>query len=186
MLLMGDEMRRTQHGNNNAYCHDNEISWLDWRLLDRHPDVYRFVCMLSAFRQRRDVVADGTSLSLNELLARARVVWHGVTLEHPDWGDLSHSLAFTMQSVRARYLLHALVNAYWEPLTFELPPVENAGRSWRRCIDTAAAPPHEILRWSDAPAVRAGRYRAQARSVVLLALNLERGGDDVSHARAAV
>ena len=69
MLLMGDEMRQTQGGNNNAYCQDNETSWLDWRLLDRHADIHRFVRELNAFRQRRDVVGEGSVLSLNELLA---------------------------------------------------------------------------------------------------------------------
>ena len=58
MLLMGDEVRRTQQGNNNAYCQDNEISWFDWRLLERHADMHRFVKMLNAFRQRRDVAVD--------------------------------------------------------------------------------------------------------------------------------
>ena len=48
MLLMGDEMRRTQKGNNNAYCFDNEDNWLDWTLLDKHPDVHRFVKLLNA------------------------------------------------------------------------------------------------------------------------------------------
>src|SRR6185436_3417261 len=77
MLLMGDEVRRTQHGNNNAYCQDSEISWFDWDLLERHADVYRFVKLLNAFRQRRDVVADGSNLSLNQLLQRAKIQWSG-------------------------------------------------------------------------------------------------------------
>ena len=91
MLLMGDEVRRTQRGNNNAYCHDDEISWFDWTLLERHPDIHRFVKMLNAFRQRRDVVAEDAVLSLNELLRRSQVEWHGVALDRPDWGD---ALAF--------------------------------------------------------------------------------------------
>ena len=61
MLSMGDEMRRTQRGNNNAYCQDNEISWLDWTLLERHRDVHRFVKSLIAFRMRRDVVLDAAA-----------------------------------------------------------------------------------------------------------------------------
>ena len=58
MLLMGDEVRRTQRGNNNAYCQDSEISWFDWTLLERHADIHRFVKTLNAFRQRRDVVVE--------------------------------------------------------------------------------------------------------------------------------
>ena len=123
MLLMGDEVRQTQQGNNNAYCHDSELTWFDWRLLERHADIHRFVKMLNAFRQRRDVVAIGTALTLNELLRRARIEWHGVALNQPDWGDHSHSLAFTLRSLGGRFLLHGMLNAWREPLTFELPPV---------------------------------------------------------------
>ena len=99
MLLMGDEVRRTQRGNNNAYCQDNEISWFDWTLLERHADVHRFVKALNAFRQRRDVVAEAGPMTLNELLQRARIEWHGVALNRPDWSDHSHSLAFTLRSL---------------------------------------------------------------------------------------
>ncbi len=95
MLLMGDEVRRTQRGNNNAYCQDNEISWFDWTLLERHADIHRFVKLLTAFRQRRDVVTEDRPLTLNELLDRARIEWHGVTLNQPDWSEHSHALAFT-------------------------------------------------------------------------------------------
>ena len=123
MLLMGDEVRRTQRGNNNAYCQDSEISWFDWSLLEQHGDIHRFVKALNKFRQRRDVVMEGASLSLNQLLRRAHIEWHGVALKHPDWSDQSHCLAFTLRSLRARFLLHGILNAYWEPLPFELPPV---------------------------------------------------------------
>jgi isoamylase len=74
-------------------------------------------------RQRRDVVMEGTALSLNQLRSRARIEWHGVTLKYPDWSDHSHSIAFTVRSLRARFLFHGVLNAYWEPLTFELPPI---------------------------------------------------------------
>jgi len=59
MLLMGDEVRRTQRGNNNTYCQDSDLSWFDWSLLERHGDIYRFVKALNTFRQRRDVVVEG-------------------------------------------------------------------------------------------------------------------------------
>ena len=126
MLLMGDEVRRTQRGNNNAYCQDNEISWFDWGLVERHADVHRFVKLLNAFRQRRDVVAEESNLSLNQLLQRAKIQWSGVTLDAPDWSEHSHSLAITLESLRGRFRLHGMFNAYWEPLAFELPRVERA------------------------------------------------------------
>jgi isoamylase len=173
MLLMGDEVRRTQGGNNNSYCQDGDINWFDWSLLERHAGIHRFVKALNAFRQRRDVVVKGTRLSLNQLLERARIEWHGVRLNHPDWSESSHSLAFTVRSVGARFLMHGMLNAYWEPLTFELPPMAaESGNSWRRCIDTALAPPGDICPWDAAPAVPQATYVVQPRSVVFLALAL--------------
>jgi glycogen operon protein len=180
MLLMGDEFRHTQHGNNNAYCQDNETSWLDWTLLDRHADVLRFVRELNAFRQRRDVVAEHATSSLNQLLARARIEWHGTRLHAPDWSEHSHSLAFTLRSLRGRFQLHAIFNAYWEPLTFELPAVASGSvHAWRRCIDTALESPNDIFRWDQAPIVTSPSYAAQPRSVVVLARGLQRADDAI-------
>jgi isoamylase len=170
MLLMGDEVRRTQDGNNNAYCQDNELSWFDWRLVDQHADLYRFLKALIAFRQRRDIIDQDRRLSLNQLLQCASVAWHGVELDRPDWSEHSHSLAFTMQSLRGRFWLHAVLNAYWEPLTFQLPPVRTDSRaSWRRCIDTALRAPDDAQPWVQAPVVTDSTYSVQPRSVVLLA-----------------
>jgi glycogen operon protein len=172
MLLMGDEVRRTQQGNNNAYCQDNEVSWFDWRLLERHADVHRFAKVLSAFRQRRDVVADGRPVALNDLLRRAQIEWHGVEVGRPDWSSHSHSLAFTLRSLRGRFFFYGIFNAYWEPLTFALPPVPG-GKPWRRCIDTALMPPDDIRPWYEAITLSRATYTAQPRSVVLLAAALD-------------
>ena len=134
MLLMGDEVRRTQRGNNNAYCQDSDISWFDWRLLERHADIHRFVKALNAFRQRRDVVAEEGKLSLNQLLQRARIEWHGVTLHSPDWSEHSHCLAFTLQSLSGNFLLHVMLNALLGPSEFRVAGAQASNR--RRCIDT--------------------------------------------------
>jgi isoamylase len=184
MLLMGDEVRRTQRGNNNAYCQDNEISWFDWSLLGRHADIHHFVKSLNAFRQRRDVVAEGAKLSLNQLLQRAKIEWHGVALNRPDWSEQSHSLAFTLQSLRGRFRLHGMLNAYWEPLTFELPPVPaESQQRWRRCIDTALVSPEDVCPWENSPLVTQTTYLVQPRSVVLLSLALQVGSACVAQAR---
>jgi glycogen operon protein len=180
MLLMGDEVRRTQRGNNNAYCQDSEISWFDWSLLERHADIQRFVKSLNAFRQRRDVVAEAGKLSLNQLLQRAQIEWHGVALNRPDWSEHSHSLAFTMRSLRQRFLLHGMLNAYWEPLSFELPPVPNESReSWRRCVDTALAAPDDFCLWEKAPRVEQANYLVQPRSIAVLVLPLKVAAESV-------
>jgi isoamylase len=86
MVLMGDEVRRTQRGNNNGYCQDNEISWFDWSLLEKHADIHRFFKTLIEIRRRRtETILPG--LTLNQLLAQARIECHGVRLNQPDWSD---------------------------------------------------------------------------------------------------
>jgi glycogen operon protein len=171
MLLMGDEVRRTQRGNNNAYCHDNEISWFDWQLVERHPDLRRFVTLLNAYRRRRDPSAASAKMSLNQLLDQARIQWSGVDLNCPDWSDHSHSLAITLESPRGNFLLHGIFNAYWEALAFEVPAATN-DRGWRRCLDTALASPDDISPIEEAVLFTGTRYVAQPRSVVVLALGL--------------
>ena len=178
MLLMGDEMRRTQRGNNNAYCQDNEVSWLDWSLLDRHADLHRFVQMLIAYRLRGIEMGseEGFGLSLNELLRRAEIEWHGVRLGSPDWSDDSHSIACT---VRPRaglfpFWLHLMSNAYWEALDFDLPDVPPAAVSgWRRWIDTALESPEDIMDAPAAPLVSGTQYRVMPRSVAALFVRID-------------
>jgi isoamylase len=169
MILMGDEVRRTQHGNNNDYCHDDESTWFDWSLLEKHADVLRFTKLLMARRLLRSLDSDDERLSLNELLARAKKGWHGIKLNQPDWGDGSHSIAFSAELPEDRIVFHLILNAYWEPLEFELPPVGN-GRAnpWRRWIDTGLASPNEIMEWQMAPETEGFSYRSKARSVVVL------------------
>jgi isoamylase len=172
MILMGDESRHSQRGNNNAYCQDSELSWIDWGQLERHADIYRFARMLIAYRRRRDCASKGDRLTLNDLLNRARIDWHGVQLHQPDWSEHSHSLAVTFQRSSAHYALHAMINAYWEPLVFQLPPTPN-GVKWRCCIDTAVDSPNDIRPLDEALFVEQTCYHVQARSVVLLVSRLE-------------
>jgi isoamylase len=169
MLLMGDEVRRTQRGNNNPYCQDNDISWYDWSLLERHPDIHRFVKMLIEIR-RRQTESVLPNLTLNQLLARARIQCHGTSLNKPDWGNQSHSLALAASSVAADLDLYLILNAYWEPLRFELPRVyEDELRPWRRWLDTFLEPPDDICLFSNAPPVVGSSYLVQPRSIVALA-----------------
>jgi isoamylase len=174
MMVMGDEVRRTQGGNNNAYCQDNETSWLDWTLLTKRADVHRFVSLLNARRVLRDVEPERQRIALNQLIREADITWHGVKLHQPDWGRSSHSVAFTARFTNEGALLHFIVNAYWEPLEFELPPIANHARDpWRRWIDTFLDSPHDIVDWERAPSVSGQTYRTEARSVVVLFAGLD-------------
>lgn len=149
-------------------------------VLDEFRDMVK---ALNEFRQRRDVLAEGGKLSLNQLLQRAKIEWHGVALNRPDWSEHSHSLAFTLQSLRGRFLLHGMLNAFWEPLIFELPPVPADGQQrWRRCIDTAVASPDDISPRQKAPFVEQEHYLVP-RPLVLLAQALPAAGEGASQAR---
>lgn len=166
MLLMGDEVRHTQGGNNNAYCQDNEISWLDWTRLEKHADVHRFLKLLIARRLFRDVEHERQRVSLTTLLREANKAWHGVRLDKPDWSEHSHCLALGGQLEKQSLYFHFILNAYWEPLEFELPELENT--QWRRWIDTYLDPPNDIVPWEESPPVQNNTYPVGDRSVVML------------------
>ncbi|HHP7244954.1 MAG TPA: glycogen debranching enzyme, partial [Elainellaceae cyanobacterium] len=167
MILMGDEVRRTQLGNNNAYCQNNESSWLDWAKIDHHGDVLRFVQGLIHASQKLRLFERETYLNVCPDHDNVNLVWHGVCLNQPDWSDDSHSLAFTLYELEVDERLHVILNAYWEPLTFELPDIPD-GRSWRRIVDTALPSPDDFCDVMVAPVVDGNRYRAEARSSVIL------------------
>lgn len=167
MILMGDEVRRTQRGNNNAYCENDETSWFDWTLVEENADLLRFVSLLNARRVLRDVAHERARTTLNELIQKARHSWHGVKLGHPDWCDDSHSLALYAELHEEGQDVYVIVNAYWEPLHFELPPL-SAGRQWRQWIDTSRAAPEDIVPWQTAPSLSCNQYRVESRSVVVL------------------
>src|SRR5215467_7129405 len=169
LIPMGDEVRRTQHGNNNAYCQDNETSWFDWSLVARHAGLHRFLKLLMQRRVRRDLYPEGHPMCLNQLIGAAVKAWHGVKLGQPDWNWWSHSLAFGGELRREKVLFHVILNAYWEPLEFELPPAGTPDVGpWRRWIDTALDSPDDIVDWENTPLVSAQTYRAEPRSVVVL------------------
>ena len=163
MLLMGDEMRRTQLGNNNAYCQDNETSWLDWTLLEKHAGLHRFVRKLIEYRRRLPERAD-PQLSLTDVIMLSRVVWHGRELNCPDWSENSHSIAFTIPTHERWF--HLIFNSYWEPLSFELPKVPDKFESWRRVIDTGLESPNDIT--DGVPVDDQSQYLTHARSSVVL------------------
>lgn len=169
MILMGDEVRRTQHGNNNAYCHDNELSWFDWSLVAKHTDVHRFVTLLNQRRLMRTVEHERRRKTLIELIQRANKSWHGVKLGQPDWSSPSHCMVLSVEMKEDRLLVLLIMNAYWEPLEIELPPATHNGQTqWRRWIDTALDSPMDIVPWRSAPPIAGIAYQAQARSVVVL------------------
>ena len=130
--------------------------------------MHRFVSLLNARRQWRDLEHEHQRISLNQLIRQANKTWHGVRVGQPDWSSESHSLAFEAVVEREQLRVYIVLNAYWEHLNFELPMVGGHASSWRRWIDTSFNSPLDIVPWDDAPALSERIYRAAARSVVVL------------------
>ena len=177
MLLMGDEARQTQGGNNNAYCQDNEISWLDWRLVERHEDLVRFASALIAFRRRHPNLRRGSWFTgRTNARGLADVSWHGTRLLSPGWNDpSSRVLAFTLAGFPGSgdddlqehdVDVHVILNLEWQDLDFELPSVP--GRRWLRVIDTGADAPGDVAGPRAGVAEPGPTVRVRDRSVVVL------------------
>jgi glycogen operon protein len=162
MIQMGDEVRRTQQGNNNPYSQDNPLSWFDWDDLERHAQILRFARLVIAARLRRPE----HGLTLNEWLRESTLEWHGVKLGTPDWNPSSRSLALCFRSADRSRVAHIIINAHWEALTFELPDSGEGG--WRRFVDTSLPSPEDIRDWGEAPSLTDKSYKVNGRSVVLL------------------
>ena len=169
MLLMGDEVRRTQQGNNNAYCQDNETSWFDWKLCAANAEIVRFVRHMIRVRLAFDHGIEGGRKTLEDYLTEARIEWHGVELGKPDWTIDSHSLAFTLHSFVSSRVRYIVMNAYWKPLEFALPPVTGSkDAGWLRLIDTSLPSPDDITDEKTLVPVATPRYLVNPRSIVML------------------
>lgn len=169
MILAGDEIRRTQRGNNNAYCQDNEISWFDWMLAQRYRDgMLRFWARMIQFRKthstlRRRFFFNG---AFNER-GLPDVSWHGCRLNQPGWSDPdARALGVTLGGFGGEPDLHVVLNMYWDSLEFESPSVP--GRRWLKAIDTAAPSPQDIVDPGDEVEVSGTTCAVQGQSIVVL------------------
>jgi glycogen operon protein len=168
MILMGDEVRRSQRGNNNAYCQDSELSWFDWSAVDQNSDLLKFVKGLIKLTQSLKSLTDERHLvNTDHSYSVPYVSWHGIRLGQPDWSEDSHSLAFTLYYPQKGEKLHILLNAYWKPLLFELPPLDKYVH-WHQIIDTALLSPRDFREPQTAPQVLTNKYQVKARSSVVL------------------
>ena len=167
MILMGDELRRTQKGNNNAYCQNNETSWFDWSLQEKHPDILRFLQEVIRLRSDLGITYNIRKSELNRVLKKNKIEWHGIKLHQPDWSDSSRSLALFIHNRINNRLIYVALNSYWEPLEFELPPVDRKS-PWKMVINTAETSPADTTPYKKAPAVSGPVMKVQSRSVVVL------------------
>ncbi|HLI61961.1 MAG TPA: glycogen debranching protein GlgX [Terriglobales bacterium] len=182
MILAGDEIGRTQQGNNNAYCQDNEISWLDWRLAETNAGLLRFFRLMIAFRKRCPLLRR-SDFQLNGE-GGFHITWHGVKRMQPDWSYESRSIAMQLTQLhpvpsdRAAFVrdgmdgggrredLHFIANAYSGDLEFELPQLGEY--EWFRLADTAQASPLDIAEeGQEFPLLSQESYLVKGRSVAI-------------------
>ena len=169
MITYGDEVRRTQHGNNNAYCQDSELSWFDWSLVDKNKELLRFFQRMIALR-RESGQLHRVRFERGEVNDRGLhdIEWHGCKLRSPGFGDpASGVLALSIGNmVGPGPDLHVVLNMEDQELDFEVPPM--TGRSWYRLVDTSLASPADFCDPGDEVAVAGNSIKAAARSVVVL------------------
>jgi isoamylase len=160
LVLMGDEFGRTQQGNNNAYCQDNEISWVDWSAAQKNAGLFRFTAMMTALRRKH--------FALKREQFIHRVSWHGTKVGDPDWTGNQRVLAFQLHGGHGQPDIYVAFNAHWEWQKVSLP--QHQGRlRWKRLVDTNLAAPLDIVEEKDAIALSpADHYVMSPRSTIIL------------------
>lgn len=176
MVLMGDELGRTQRGNNNAYCHDTELNWLNWSLVEANAPLLRFFRNCIAFRHAHPVLRGKTHLCNEDRLGcgYADISWHGVKPWEPDWSWASRTLAFMLWGQYAKEAtvtddhIYVAMNMYWEPLPFE-PPLLPGDLKWHLFVDTGGTAPMDCHEpGSETVLENQGGLTLAGRSLVIL------------------
>jgi glycogen operon protein len=162
MLLGGDEFRRTQGGNNNAYCQDNETSWIDWTYLERHQEIYRFTRGMIAFRRAHPV------LSKEQFYTDVDIRWFGPQGGLPNWADSRRKELACMIHESGRDALFLMFNASTNGIDFGLPGLPQGFR-WHLAVDTSRSTPQDLFTGGEEMAVdRSKPYNLEARSSAIL------------------
>ncbi len=174
MILGGDELLRTQRGNNNAWCQDNDVSWVDWNFAEENADFLRFTRELIALRKRHSALRrrrffQGRGPHLHHV---PDVAWHGVEAWRPDFSGQSRTLAVTLDGKQTEgdpdADFYIAFNAWERALTFIVPGAPN-GRAWHRVVDTVLPSPEDVIDEGAGPVVAAFQgYRVAPFSLVLL------------------
>jgi glycogen operon protein len=169
MFLAGDEFLHTQGGNNNAWCQDNEISWLNWQFTETNMEMLRFVRELCAFRRRHPCLMRPRYLTGRLEAARGipDIAWHGLNLNEPLWHDpQAQVLAFTLAACSNQEEdLHIIINMSAQAINAPLPTIVK--RHWYLALDTAGLPPYDIIEPINQPLIAEPFQSVHARSVVV-------------------
>lgn len=171
MICMGDEVLRTQKGNNNAYCQDNELSYLNWDLDSRQKEMFEFTKnLITLSRSGKIKHKAAPHHKLQKTLTNAKIQWHGCKPFQPDWSDMSHSVGFLYYYPKQEVYAYVFVNAYWEDLTVEIPCVPgHLDKCWYQFINTALGPGKDVNTYFMSTRFKAGQHlKIKKRSVVML------------------
>jgi len=162
MLLGGDEFRRTQQGNNNPYCQDNALSWLDWRLKEKHDEIHRFTRGIIAFRRAHSV------LRTEAFYTDADIQWFGPQGTAPNWADPQQKSFACLIGGRSEPDLFVLFNAGTQPVDFSLPALAG-NKIWRLAVDTSRPAPADLYEAGQEPSLEGQqRFRVESRSSAIL------------------
>jgi glycogen operon protein len=172
MILMGDELGRTQKGNNNAYCHDNELSWMDWRLVETNSDLLRFFQKVIRFRHAHPALRRNRFFEHRDVhgIGIADISFHGLQPYAPDFSGWSRCLAFMLSGRNAPEPdvdIYVAMNMHWEALPFRLPKPAN-GACWGVEINTSMPSPDDIFDPGGGPMLSGDEVIAGPRSVIVL------------------
>lgn len=171
MILMGDEIANTQSGNNNTYCQDNEMSWLNWDTISANKDLLTFVKKIiqlnlqTAYFQEENFwgeIKDGVGTNIH---------FHGTSLFRPDWSKDSRTLVYSLDNPNYPYQLFIIANAYWEPIKFDV--FYRGIKEWKKVIDTYQEHPNDISEPENAPIIEGNCIEVAPRTTIVLWGNKE-------------
>ncbi len=176
MILMGDEMAHSKGGNNNTYCQDNELNWLDWQRLEKNKEIFRFMQFCIAFRKSHRVLRNRFYFQQRDQKNSGYpdISWHGVEAWNPDWADHSRILGMMLcgehvpVGMEPDDYIYVGMNMHWESHAFQLPRLPE-GRQWQQFVNTSLPYPHEICRpGSEKPLNDQNQFHVGPRSVFIL------------------
>lgn len=170
MLLAGNEFLHTQQGNNNGYCQDNEISWLNWNQCKQNADMLRFVQLMIRFRKRHKSIMRRNFLSGQVPADKTMpdITWHGAEPDKtPDWSDPdTRVLAYTLGGVADNEPdIHVIMNMSDLAYTRRLPVIP--GKTWCLAVDTALKSPKDIIPVTEQKPLSKAEYHVESHSVVV-------------------
>jgi glycogen operon protein len=163
MLLAGDEFGRSQGGNNNAYCQDNDISWLNWELADKNKGLRRFFRYLISLRKNHPVFRRESFFDPLE----QDIIWQGAKKGEANWAADAQKLCFMLAGKGRDNDFFVAINGSSRSKAVELPDAPS-GEGWRLIVDTAALSPDDIVADEQGVSVRTGKITIRNRSAMVL------------------